>query len=95
MARKRLNTTQFAAKHGVSTGRIRQLAIAGRIPEAEKVGHSWVFPENARILHPPERDRGFDKIKEWLRSEDWEREQKPEQVVREFINDARYWLDNT
>lgn len=92
MARKRLSTQQFAKLKGCSDSRIRQLAIAGRIPEAEKVGKSWVIPENARILHPPERNKGFDKIREWLQREDWDRE-LPHTDVREFLNDANYWID--
>lgn len=94
MPRKRVSTEQFAKLKGVSASRIRQLAIAGRIPEAEKVGKSWVIPENARILHPPERNRGFDKVREWLRTEDWDRNQG-NQAVQEFIYDAKWWMERT
>lgn len=99
MPRKMLNTTQFARSKGVTPGRIRQLIAEDRIPEAFRVGDSprspWVIPENARILYPPERNRSFDKIKEWLHSEDWERTKSDHIVVKEFINDADYWLQNT
>ncbi len=102
MARKLLSTTDFATARGVTPGRIRQLINEGRIPEAKKFGSSdrspWYIPENARILYPPERNRSFEKIKDWLRGEDWSRELTPhgnEKIVREFVNDADYWIEHT
>jgi len=43
-------TTQQAAERlGLTDSRIRQLAIAGRIPGALKVGSMWFVPDDAVI----------------------------------------------
>lgn len=44
-----ISTEQLAEKLGLTTGRIRQLAIAGRIIGAHKIGRDWQFTEGARI----------------------------------------------
>lgn len=93
MARRKLSGPEFARRVGVTPSRIRQLCLTGRIPEAEKVGNTWIIPEGARILRPPERDRGFAKINEWLSKEDWDREKTAHQVVTEFVKEGRYWIE--
>lgn len=44
-----LSTEQLAEKLGITTGRVRQLAIAGRIIGAHKIGRDWQFTEGARV----------------------------------------------
>lgn len=52
--RRLLSTRAFAEAQGLTEGRIRQLLLEGRIPEATRVGRRWLIPEGARILdHPP------------------------------------------
>ena len=41
-----------AAERGVSTGRIRQLLLQGRVEGAVKLGKQWVIPTPVVILPP-------------------------------------------
>ena len=36
----------WAAQHGITPGRARQLALAGRIPYAAKLGRGWYVPSD-------------------------------------------------
>lgn len=45
-----LTTEELAAKWRVSTSRIRQLAAAGRIQGAYKLGRNWHFDAKAEVL---------------------------------------------
>ena len=45
MTAKLLTVADFAALHGISTGRVRTLLLQGRVPEAQRVGRAWVIPE--------------------------------------------------
>ena len=57
-----LTVIEFAAKCGVTAGRVRVWARAGRIP-AVKTGRDWLIsdtatrPEDARIVENPIRNR--------------------------------------
>ena len=42
-----LTTPQAAAKLGLTTGRVRQLAIAGELPGAKRFGRDWMIPKEA------------------------------------------------
>lgn len=55
-----ITTEQLAKKLGLTTGRIRQLAIAGQIIGAHKIGRDWAFTEGARVKlseHAKKRQR--------------------------------------
>lgn len=56
-----LTTEQLAEKLGITTGRVRQLAIAGRIIGAHKVGRDWLFTEGARIKLAEKTKRDAEK----------------------------------
>ncbi len=42
-----LSASEYAAKHGKDTGRLRRLLADGRIPGAVKIGKQWVIPAGA------------------------------------------------
>lgn len=44
-----ITTKELADRLGISTARVRQLAIAGRIIGAHKIGRDWQFTEGARV----------------------------------------------
>ena len=41
-----LTVKQLAEKWGVSTPRVHQYLREGRIPNAQKLGRDWLFPED-------------------------------------------------
>ena len=47
-----LTTQQLADKWGITRRAVRALVQRGRIPEAEKVGRDWVFPDD--VKRPPD-----------------------------------------
>lgn len=54
-----ITCSEFARRRGVSVQRVRQLARAGRIPGAARVGERWVVPASASVLPAPAgRPRG-------------------------------------
>lgn len=57
-----LTTEQLAEKLGVSTGRVRQLAGAGRITHAQQFGKAWAFTEQSRIVQA-ERTKRLERRK--------------------------------
>ena len=53
---KLISCSQYAGRRGISVQRVRQLARAGRITGAQRVGERWVLPQSATIaVHPPGR----------------------------------------
>lgn len=56
-----LTTEQLAEKLGITTGRVRQLAIAGRIIGAHKVGRDWTFTKGARVRLAEKTKRDAEK----------------------------------
>lgn len=52
-----ITVKQFAAKHGVTTVRIRQFIAEGRIAGARKIGRDWWIPNRA-VVRPPANPRG-------------------------------------
>ena len=42
-----LSIREISYKWGVSERRVNQYCTQGRIPGAERFGHSWAIPENA------------------------------------------------
>ena len=59
---KLLTCTEAANLHEVSSRRIQRLAHDKRIPGAKLHGGVWLIPENFKVLPPPTRKRGLDKI---------------------------------
>ena len=49
------DTKEFAAKHGITAGRVRQLLAEGRIYPARKVGSVWLLYGNSVIVAPHDR----------------------------------------
>lgn len=45
-----LSTEQIAEKWGISGTRVRQLATAGRIKGAFRIGRAWLFDSKAEVL---------------------------------------------
>jgi excisionase family DNA binding protein len=45
-----ISVSQAAEALGVTTGRLRQLCIANRIPGARKVGTDWLVPKPTVVL---------------------------------------------
>ena len=43
-----VSVTQFANMHGLQDSNVRKLIRQGRLPEAFKVGNSWVIPADAK-----------------------------------------------
>lgn len=52
---KYLDTKEFAAKHGITPGRVRQLLAEGRVYPADKVGGTWLLYGNSVIVAPHHR----------------------------------------
>jgi hypothetical protein len=52
-----LTTVELAAKLGISTSRVRQLAIAGRITRATKTARDWTFRNDSHIIEAPRTQR--------------------------------------
>lgn len=44
---KFISTTEAAAKWGLSNRRVAILCAEGRIEDAQKIGNTWMIPENA------------------------------------------------
>ena len=54
-----LSVSQFAARERVSRARVLQLLAAGRVPDAQRIGHHWAIPAAASIeRRAPGRPRG-------------------------------------
>jgi len=47
LTKRMIGTKEYAQLHGLSQVRVRQLCEAGRIPGAQKVGKTWIIPEDA------------------------------------------------
>jgi excisionase family DNA binding protein len=47
-----ITVSQAAEKLGLTTGRIRQLILAGRIRGARKLGSIWVLPDDPVVAKP-------------------------------------------
>ena len=45
---KFISTTEAGRKWGLSSRRVAVLCTEGRIPDAQKVGNTWMLPEDAR-----------------------------------------------
>ena len=52
---KLYSTKEFAKKHGVSSSRVRQLLLQGRIYPAERLSSGWIIYPNAVVVPPFER----------------------------------------
>ena len=50
---KLLTTTETAKRWGISARRIAFLCSQDRVKGAEKVGNTWLIPENAEKPHDP------------------------------------------
>ena len=44
---KFISTTEAGRKWGLSSRRVAVLCTEGRIPDAQKVGNTWMLPEDA------------------------------------------------
>lgn len=44
---KFISTTEAGRKWGLSSRRVAVLCTEGRIPDAQKVGNTWILPEDA------------------------------------------------
>lgn len=53
-----LGTKEFAEKHNITPGRVRQLLAEGRIYPAHKVGSVWLLYGNSVIVAPHDRHGG-------------------------------------
>ena len=45
-----VSCSEFARRRGVTAQRVRQLALAGRIEGAQRVGERWVLPDSATLV---------------------------------------------
>lgn len=54
---KLLTTTETAKRWGISARRIDLLCSQERVKGAEKVGNTWLIPDNAEKLQDPRRKR--------------------------------------
>ena len=52
---KLLTTTETAKRWGISARRIALLCSQDRVKGAEKVGHTWLIPDNAEKPQDPRR----------------------------------------
>lgn len=54
-----LSIQETSYKWGVSERRVNQYISQGRIPGAERFGHSWAIPDNATKPIDPHKEKGF------------------------------------
>ena len=54
---KLLTTTETAKRWGISARRIALLCSQGRIKGAEKIGNTWLIPENAKKPGDPRKEK--------------------------------------
>lgn len=48
-----LTPAEYARKHGLTARRIQALLLQGRIHGAQRIGRSWVIPEDAPLVTGP------------------------------------------
>ena len=54
-----LSIREASCRRGVSERRVNQYISQGRIPGAERFGHSWAIPDNATKPIDPRKEKGF------------------------------------
>lgn len=54
-----LSIRETSYKWGISERRVNQYISQGRIPGAERFGHSWAIPDNAIKPIDPRKEKGF------------------------------------
>lgn len=65
-----LSASEYAAQHGISHVRVRQLLQQGRIEGAFKVGNRWIVPANAAL--PTDGRVTTGEYRNWRKSKDSE-----------------------
>lgn len=75
---KEISTEALAAREGLSSQRVRELAREDRITHARRDGDGWRFKTGSRIIRTPAERRVSD-------------EQVP---ADHTIKECRYWLAN-